>query len=91
MSSSDSGKMPESYIPPNVEPKCSWSLDKKPEDSPHHHVPKKLAFFPFCTIRKRTYDLVRPDDTWPCPHNDASTIVKGVCVCCKFYCNDRRS
>lgn len=36
-------KMPDSYIPPNVDPKCTWSLDKKPSDSPHHHVSSKLV------------------------------------------------
>ena len=29
--------MPEGYIPPDVAPKCTWSLGKRPSDSVHHH------------------------------------------------------
>lgn len=36
-----SNKMPDSYIPPNITPKCTWALGKPPSDSPHHHVEKK--------------------------------------------------
>nr|QHX41453.1 cystathionine beta-synthase-like protein [Halisarca dujardinii] len=30
-------RMPDGYIPPNVAPKCSWSLKKRPSESPHSH------------------------------------------------------
>ncbi len=44
--SGDAKGMPAGYIPPNVMPHCSWSVDKTPSDSPHHHLPKRWVSQP---------------------------------------------
>lgn len=33
--------MPDGYIPPNVEPKCAWSLGKRKDENPHQELIKK--------------------------------------------------
>ncbi|XP_065907311.1 cystathionine beta-synthase-like [Dysidea avara] len=33
--------MPDGYIPPNVPPKCTWSLGKRKNESPHQEIIKK--------------------------------------------------
>ena len=71
--------MPEGYIPPNIDPKCTWALGKDKSLSPHRHLPAQWVE----TTNTHTHPFVLLHFTMNYPH-DLRTILFWLNACTHY-------